>query len=203
MCPHSTSSELHFLKVSFCEKTRQGRLCLMRDFPDSHIFCNAVDVLPAEKQQEFLSKTIGMHKAKELVSDVELLPWAPCASHETLCPVHSEPDLCFFGAPCVDDSSMGAKLLEEGNSRRAFWPTQEVCRVCVSRCLGPIPVQAQAVLHLGHVHPLEAFEAARQAQGGDIRKRGHRQHRPLHSRGAWRMLPLEGAVETRMRTSFC
>lgn len=42
---------------------------------------------------------------------------ASCKKHNYLCTLNKKPDLSLFGAPCVDDSNMGAKQKDHGESR--------------------------------------------------------------------------------------
>ena len=107
-------------KVSFVERERQGRTILCRDFRGC-VFGDVLDVLVPEDKEK-LMKASGPEEIEAVLSNATFQSEARCAKHDRLCPVSSaiRPDFSLFGAPCVDDSPMGANLKDLGDSRKVI-----------------------------------------------------------------------------------
>ena len=88
----------------------QGQKTLARDFPEACVFKDCMSCVPPAYQAD----------ARESGSPPPY--WATeaaCVQHKTWCKLKREVDLAVFGAPCVDDSSMGSNKKDEGASRQA------------------------------------------------------------------------------------
>ena len=99
-----------FCKVSFTEKTKQGQATLQRDFQQACVFQDCLHILPEHMRQDpsNASEPFGYETC------------APCVQHKdqrTTCPIPINFDISIFGAPCVDDSTMGTLKKEEGKAR--------------------------------------------------------------------------------------
>lgn len=90
---------------------KQGRDTLLRDFPkEACVFRNVLEVLPVELRNDparAKPKTFETH--------------ARCDRHGSMCQLPCNVDLCVFGAPCVDDSSIGSLRTDDGDARFASW----------------------------------------------------------------------------------
>lgn len=99
------------------EKCKQGQKTLSRDFPHSHVFRNTLDVLPKSVLHN-IAKADGITKVESILQDVDFCSVARCECHCTECPLPSEVDLGVFGAPCVDDSTIGSMKQHDGEARK-------------------------------------------------------------------------------------
>lgn len=98
------------------EKTRQGQATLKRDFEGSCVFQNVLHVIPFGRRKEVLSHNFDLDSA------VEWETHGTCVTHGLKCPFPTgqsgQLDLCLFGAPCVDDSSIGDLRQDDGDARQ-------------------------------------------------------------------------------------
>lgn len=99
-----------FSQVSFTEKTQQGRQTLQRDFPGSCTFQDVLHVLP-DTLQANLSKESTM-------TSVPYKTHAYCHTHSGSCSLPCNAHLALFGAPCVDDSTIGSHRTDNGPARQ-------------------------------------------------------------------------------------
>lgn len=101
-----------FLQVAFTELNKQGRQTLQRDFPHSCTFLDVRDVLPEE-----LRNNLDLEPRQE---SIDYEKHAPCDAHpDQTCSLPRNIDIAMFGAPCVDDSPMGALKKDNGKARKA------------------------------------------------------------------------------------
>ena len=89
----------------------------MRDFAPACVFQNQLDLLSLDVKARLDNAPDGA-AAQEIISGCELRRQAPCVRHATQCQL-VRADLNLFGAPCVDDSPMGSRSMDDGISRRA------------------------------------------------------------------------------------
>lgn len=59
--------------------------------------------------------------AREQVQNSEFVTRARCKQHNYLCRIDKGADVNVFGAPCVDDSTIGSLKTDDGNSRLDPW----------------------------------------------------------------------------------
>ena len=105
-------------KVSFCEKIAQAQRVLCRDFPKACVFSDQWGALdPADRLKLQGAKT--QQEVDQLLSNAEFVCRAQCKQHNYLCKLNrtSALDMSWFGAPCVDDSTMGPQKMDNGASR--------------------------------------------------------------------------------------
>ena len=107
----------NFKHISFCEKRRECQIRLIRDFPCACIFVDQMNLVSIDVQSQLL-KAKGFEETIEVLKHASFNSQAPCCRHNSLCSLPVQPDLCLFGAPCVDDSSMGKMGCDDGSSRR-------------------------------------------------------------------------------------
>ena len=89
-------------QVSFTEKAQQCQKFLADQYPDSCIFKDASGVMSKD----------GSGSASAFQSS------GPCARHKGKCQFPVSQDISIFGAPCVDDSLIGALKKDKGEARR-------------------------------------------------------------------------------------
>lgn len=107
-------------KVSFTEKTRQGQAVLCRDWPGACVFKDALGVLN-DSDRKALVKTEDPVFAANIIDNATFEQTSMCAQHKKRCNVTRSPvDISMFGAPCVDDSSMGTLKTDAGKARKVF-----------------------------------------------------------------------------------
>lgn len=107
-----------FSHVSFCEKIAQAQRVLCRDFPKACVFSDQWGALdPADRLKLQGAKT--QQEVDQLLSNAEFVCRAQCKQHNYLCKLNrtSALDMSWFGAPCVDDSTMGPQKMDNGASR--------------------------------------------------------------------------------------
>ena len=111
---------LHALEVSFCEKTRQGRATLCRDFPNACVFTDEEHILdPLDRTK--MSKLKSQTEVSAFLQNVSFSVRSQCAQHKYLCKLDKKADMALFGVPCVDDSTMGTMKMDDGACRNAPW----------------------------------------------------------------------------------
>ena len=72
---------------------------------------------------------------QEILANCDVANRAPCLRHGNRCNVPSA-DIKLFGAPCVDDSSMGGLRKDDGISRRVSLNNMHcIFPFCVVSCL--------------------------------------------------------------------
>jgi len=80
------------------------------------MFGDQLDFLSLDDKATMNSLKSGEEVAK-FMKTCRLKDRAVCMRHGCHCAI-SKADIAFFGAPCVDDSSMGKRSMDDGLSRR-------------------------------------------------------------------------------------
>ena len=107
-----------FAHLSFCEKTKQCQHRLVQDFPQSCIFTDQLHLLQTEGH-EAMQKCKTFEESRGVLDKTFINSRSSCFRHSSLCKLPQNPDITWFGAPCVADSTMGKFDKDEGVSRRA------------------------------------------------------------------------------------
>ena len=107
------------IKVAFTEKIRQCQQVLLNDFSGSCMFKDQMDMIDLKDKVKVTSASTG-EDARKIIQTCSLRARAPCLRHGGHCTI-PEADINLFGAPCVDDSPMGKRSMDDGLSRRVPW----------------------------------------------------------------------------------
>ena len=105
-------------KVSFTEKDRHSQGFLAKEYPTACLFGDKLNLLKPVDKASLLGASNSVEAFKALET-FELNARCNCLRHGVLCSIHTSPDINIFGAPCVDDSSLGKQSMDEGISRKA------------------------------------------------------------------------------------
>ena len=84
------------IKVAFTEKIRQCQQVLLNDFSGSCMFKDQMDMIDLKDKVKVTSASTG-EDARKIIQT------------------------CSLSAPCVDDSPMGKRSMDDGLSRRVPW----------------------------------------------------------------------------------
>lgn len=86
------------------------------------------------------------------LSPSEFATTAFCTHHQRMCPLSTDVDLEVFGAPCIDDSTWGKSMQDDGEARKAARLTE--CGAPANGCamLSNSQVMSVLVNCRGNVH---------------------------------------------------
>lgn len=172
-----------FHHKSFCEKTKQCQQKLARDFGAACIFKDQMHLIDTTTHLQLQAAT-KFEDCMGILERVNLNTTAGCSRHGGRCLIPTRPDLNLFGAPCVDDSSMGSHSMDQGIARKVTGLSQESVCVCaripylclyiishfISMCFD---VRWHAV---GYIGASRKLEKVCEAKNHDIREREHWKH---------------------------
>ena len=110
-----------FSHVAFTEKSKQCHSVLKEDFPDSCLFKDQMHYL-TPKCREQVASAKNSEAVAACLQKGSFARRGACLAHDDCCRFPgTNIDLAVLGAPCVDDSTAGNSLKEEGPARRAIW----------------------------------------------------------------------------------